>query len=140
MVLFVQAAQASKFRVMDFVKFIFRTSRDPQCAPLVLELLVAPAHDVAADVRLEERHDPGEPLVTHVLQGAQHSGSEKHLKTNNHLLHSIPVDGNVMLEALVKINNSNTACKILGMAGCTERSVLIVVCRRNAVAPWCDQV
>ena len=47
--------------------------------PLVAEFLVALAQNRAADVRLEERDDAREPLVTPVLQRTQHADLEEDL-------------------------------------------------------------
>ena len=48
--------------------------------PLVAELLVALAQDVSSNVRLEERDDASQTLVTPVLQSSQHARLEKHLQ------------------------------------------------------------
>ena len=48
-------------------------------SPLILQFLVVLAHQVASDVRLEERDDLGESLVAHVLQHTEHAGAEEHL-------------------------------------------------------------
>ena len=47
--------------------------------PLVLQLLVATAHDVAADPGLEQGDDFGETLVTHVLKLTQDTSTEEDL-------------------------------------------------------------
>jgi len=47
--------------------------------PLILELLVVLADEVATDASLEVCHNLGQSLVSHVLQSAEHSSLEEDL-------------------------------------------------------------
>lgn len=51
--------------------------------PLVTHLPVLFTHEVAFAVSLEHGNDLGEPLISHVFQFSQHTGSEENLMNKN---------------------------------------------------------